>query len=288
MLGPAANPSDFSKAMPLNLDDVADHLIAAQDWVTELLLITASAPDFSFADGYAVLAIIEKRRRAQGWQPIGRKIGFTNRSIWPRYNVNAPVFATLWAHTVQFTNDGRATFDARRFVNPRIEPEVVFKLKAPVPASEDPLDLLSAVEWMAPGFEVVQSPFPEWKFKLPDCTAAFGLHGGLVVGTTMAITDADRAKIANLLPRATVTLSRDGKIVERGAGANVLGSPALALGYLAQAIVKQPQFPRLAAGEIVTTGTITDAWPVKNGEIWSSDYGELGLGGLTLHFAEAR
>lgn len=269
-----------------DLDKIASRLIAAQDAMTELAPITASAADFSFADGYATLAIIEKRRRAQGWQPVGRKIGFTNRTIWPRYNVNAPVFATLWKHTVQFTRDGRAMLDARRFVNPRIEPEVVFKLQAPVPVSKDPATLLSAVEWMAPGFEVVQSLFPDWKFKLPDCTAAFGLHGALIVGAPISIGDSNRAKIADLLPRAIVTLSRDANTIERATGANVLGSPALALGYLANAIAQWPQFAALGPGEIVTTGTITDAWPVKNGETWWSDYGELGLGALTLRFAE--
>ena len=268
-----------------NLDEIAGRLIAAQDSVSELAPITASSPDFNFGDGYAVLHIIEKRRCAEGWQPVGRKIGFTNRTIWPRYNVNAPIFATLWKHTLQLAMDGRATLDARRFVNPRIEPEVVFKLKGPVPASEDAVALLSGVEWMAPGFEIVQSPFPDWKFKLPDCTAAFGLHGALVVGPTVAITDGNRAKIADVLPRMTVTLSRDGNIVDRGLGADVLGSPALALAYLAQAIAKWPQFPPLAAGEIVTTGTITDAWPVENGERWKSDYGELGVAGLTCDFA---
>jgi 2-oxo-3-hexenedioate decarboxylase len=141
---------------------------------------------------------------------------------------------------------------------------------------------------MAPGFEIVQSHFPEWKFKLADCTAASALHGALVVGTPMAVTDANRRRVADVLPKFTATLSRGGAAVERGVGGNVLGSPALALGYLARLLVDLPQFPPLAAGEIVTTGTLTDAWPVQNGETWSSDYGELGLAGLTLGFAEAR
>ncbi len=270
--------------MAVDLAAVADLLIAAYDGVTTLAPITAAEPDFNLDAAYAVLDIIERRRRVQGWKPVGRKIGFTNRTIWPRYGVGAPLFASVWSHTVQFATGGQATLDARRFVNPRIEPEVVFKLKAPVAASEDPVALLDAVEWMAPGFEVVQSHFPEWAFKLPDCTAAFGLHGALVVGAGVAVTDANRAKIAALLPRATVTLSRNGTAVDRGVGANVLDSPALALGYLVRALAERPQFPPLGPGEIVSTGTITDAWPVKNGETWSSDYGELGLAGLTLSF----
>jgi 2-keto-4-pentenoate hydratase len=65
----------------------------------------------------------------------------------------------------------------------------------------------------------------------------------------------------------------------------VLDSPALALGHLARLVGEQPDAPRLSVGEFVTTGTITDAWPVQTGENWSSDYGSLGLTGLTLRFA---
>ena len=62
-----------------------------------------------------------------------------------------------------------------------------------------------------------------------------------------------------------MTLSRGDAVIDRGVGANVLDSPALALGHLARLLADQPQAPQLAAGEIVTTGTITDAWPVAAG-----------------------
>ena len=68
-------------------------------------------------------------------------------------------------------------------------------------------------------------------------------------------------------------------MIDRGVGANVLKSPALALAHLARVLTDLPQFPPLTEGEIVTTGTITDAWPVAPGETWSSDYGALGLEG---------
>jgi 2-oxo-3-hexenedioate decarboxylase len=130
----------------------------------------------------------------------------------------------------------------------------------------------------------VQSHFPDWKFTAPDCTAACGLHGALVVGKAVPVTDANRAALAAALPACDVTLSRGDQVVDRGVGANVLGSPALALVHLARVLQTLPQFPPLAAGEIVTTGTITDAWPVAAGETWSSDYGALPIEGLTLRF----
>ena len=175
--------------MGKNLTEIADRLIAAWDTATTLPPITAGAPDFSVADGYAVLADIEQKRRAEGWSAIGRKIGFTNRTIWPRYGVYQPMWAHVWSHTVHFAESGRASLDLRRFVQPRIEPEIVFKLTAPVPVTDDPIAILACVEWIAPGFEIVQSHFPDWKFKAPDCTAACGLHGALVVGKPLPITE---------------------------------------------------------------------------------------------------
>jgi 2-oxo-3-hexenedioate decarboxylase len=270
-----------------DLAKIADRLIAAYDGATMLPPITTSAPDFSVADGYAVLRDIETRRSGQGWCAVGRKIGFTNRTIWPRYGVYQPMWAHVWCHTVHFATNGQASLPLQPFVQPRIEPEVVFKLKAPMPPSDDASAVLLSIEWIAPGFEIVQSHFPDWKFAAADCTAAFGLHGALIVGAPVAVTDANRAALAAALPAFRLTLSRGDTVIDQGTGANVLGSPALALAHLARLLAEQPQAPELAAGEIVTTGTITDAWPVTTGETWSSDYGTLGLDGLTLRFGSA-
>jgi 2-oxo-3-hexenedioate decarboxylase len=267
-----------------DLKPIADALIAAYDTATTLPPITASAPDFSVADGYAVLHDIETRRRAQSWTAVGRKIGFTNRTIWPRYGVYQPMWAHVWTRTVHFARDGKATLPLNGLVQPRIEPEVVFKLKGSVPLADDAAAVLASVEWMAPGFEIVQSHFPDWKFAAADCTAAFGLHGALVIGAPLAVTDANRAALAAALPAFELTLSRDDIVIDRGVGANVLGSPALALAHLARLLADQPQSPKLAAGEIITTGTVTDAWPIAAGEVWSSDYGALGIKGLALSF----
>src|SRR5262245_55775260 len=268
--------------MGANLAAFADQLIAAFDAATTLPSITARAPDFSVADAYDVLAEIERRRRAQGWQTVGRKIGFTNRTIWPRYGVWQPIWAHIWANTVQLAPGGDASLALRGFVQPRVEPEVVFKLKAPVPVTDDPNAVLGCVEWIASGFEIVQSHFPDWKFSAADCTAACGLHGALVVGRPIPMTEDNRAALAALLPAFRLTLARGDTVMDSGIGANVLDGPQHALAHFARGLATQPQFPPLAPGEIITTGTITDAWPIAPGELWSSDYSVLGLPGLTL------
>src|SRR5262245_66425884 len=97
------------------------------------------------------------------------------------------MWAHVYAHTVHRALDGRAQLALTSFVQPRIEPEVVFGLRGPVPIEGDARAILDAVDWTAAGFEVVQSHFPDWKFRPPDCTAAFGLHGALVVGPATSL-----------------------------------------------------------------------------------------------------
>jgi len=265
--------------------EIADALIAAHDNVSFLTPITDARPEFDVEDAYAVLAEIETRRCREGWQPAGRKIGFTNRTLWARYGVYQPMWARIWTHTVNHAIEGSASLSIARFVQPRLEPEVVFKLRGPIPLTDDAREVLRCVEWIAAGFEIVQSHFADWKFKAPDCTAAFGLHGALIVGTPLPVTGANLDSIAAQLPRFGATIARDSVIVDRGIGENVLGSPAKALVHLARVLAGQSQAPALAANEIVTTGTLTDAWPITRGETWTSDYGALGLDGLELSVA---
>lgn len=265
-------------------DEIAERLLDAYDNATMIPPITAADAGFDLTAGYEVSRRIIDRRVQQGWTMVGRKIGFTNRTIWDRYGVNAPMWAPVWDRTLTTAPGGEATVGLSTFVQPRIEPEVVFKLRDRVPLSDDPDAILKAVEWMAPGFEIVQSHFPDWKFTLPDGAAAFGLHGALVVGAPVPVDTGNRTTVVDVLTRFDASLERDGEVVDRGVGANVLGSPALALGHLAAVVAAQPDQPPLGAGEIVTTGTLTDAWPVERGQRWQSDYGDLGLERLTVTF----
>ena len=270
---------------PAAIGAVADALLAAEAAGSQVAPITDWLPEFDVVSAYAVLHEIERRRAASGWRPAGRKIGFTNRTIWPRYNVFLPMWAHVWEETVTQAPDGRATVSLAQAAEPRIEPEVVFGLAGPVTTREDAREALAAVAWIAPGFEIVQSHFPGWRFKAPDCTAAFGLHRALVVGPRTPVTAANRERFADVLPRFELTLRQGERVVDRGVGANVLDSPALALVHLARVLATQPDAAPLRAGEFVTTGTVTDAWPVAAGQAWSSDYGELGIAGLELRFA---
>ena len=81
-----------------------------------------------------------------------------------------------------------------------------------------------------------------------------------------------------------MTLKKGETVIDRGIGSNVLDSPLLALAHLVEVLAAQTDFPQLAAGEIVSTGTMTDAAPVAPGETWYTEFAGDALAGMTLHF----
>jgi 2-oxo-3-hexenedioate decarboxylase len=176
---------------------------------------------------------------------------------------------------------GTASLSVAKMVAPRIEPEIAFRLSAPVPAGcDDPVQVLESVEWAARAFEVVDCHYDGWKFAGPDSVIDFAHHAALIVGEPIEVDGGD----VEALRDCRVTLLRDGELVDSGAGVNALGHPLLALAHLADVIASQPGAPPLAAGEVVTTGTLTAAMPVKAGETWRTETEGLGFAPLSLHF----
>jgi 2-keto-4-pentenoate hydratase len=237
---------------------------------------------FGISEAYAIAAALHRARLARGERLAGRKIGFTNRNLWPLYGVHEPVWGTVYDRTLLFAVDDRATVPLAGLVQPRIEPEVCFGLRA-TPRGSSAEALLEAIAWVAHSLEIVQCHHPGWKVKIADCAADNGLHGRLVVGAQVPVDEI--AGLTDMLPALEVELSHDGRVVDRGVGANVLGSPLASLGYLVDLLSGQPEAPPLAAGEVVTTGVLTDAHAVAPGQRWSTSLRGLPLRGLTVEFS---
>jgi len=267
----------------VDAETIADRLLEAADDRATLPLLSQTFNGFDVSRAYDVLFAITGRRQARGWTPVGWKIGFTNRTLWPRYDVWQPMWAPVWDRTLHRASDGHGVLDLAALVQPRIETEVVFCLGDDLPATDDARTVLEHTAWIAAGFEIVQCHFADWRFAAADCTAAFGLHGALVVGTPLVLDDAARDRLVDDLTRADVTLGRGDEIVDTGVSSVVLDSPACALAHLSRCLDEQGR-ARLRANDVVTTGTITDAWPVLPGERWTSDYGDLGIEGVSLRF----
>jgi 2-keto-4-pentenoate hydratase len=237
------------------------------------------------ASAYEHALTVRQLRIARGEQPRGFKIGFTNRGIWARYNVFAPVWGTVWDTTLSFC-DGRGEVSLDGMCQPRLEPEAVFGITRTPPARAGLDDLFACIDWVAPGFEVVQTHMPGWKFEAADTVADGGLHGRLLVGARVPVRTiaADAAGLEDQLARAKVFLHRGKQEVDSGAGAVVLDGPLHALQYFLQALRDCPGAPDLMPGDVVTTGTWTDAWPVAAGETWAGQF-DAPLGKLEVVFS---
>lgn len=239
-------------------------------------------PGLTAETGYAAARKLHAHRLAQGWKLVGRKIGFTNRTIWDRYGVHEPIWGTVYDRTAIFARNNQAIVPLAGLMQPRIEPEICVRMKARPPVTKDPQALLDCIEWIAHSIEVVQCHHADWKVTLADCTADNGLHGRLVVGTPVEVHRI--AGLAAALPFLKLSLKKGGEVKDQGVGSNVLGSPLLALAFFLEILSKQTESPPLEAGEIVSTGTLTDAHPVAPGERWSTDLHGFAARGLDITF----
>ena len=242
---------------------------------------------FDLKNAYSVADELSRWRCENGQKSIGRKIGFTNQAIWEDHGLNTPIWAHMYEDTVQFAKGNLARLSLTGMVLPRIEPEIVFKLKAaPIATGAEPAEILKQIEWVALGIEIVDSHFPDWKFGPADAVADFGVHAALIIGTPMIINEQETVNLSGQLETFHVALKKNHRVLAEGVGKNVLGNPATALGFLQNVLNNQPEAVPLTAGEVITTGTITSALAIAPGEHWSVDIKGIDLPSLEISFTK--
>jgi 2-keto-4-pentenoate hydratase len=256
-----------------------------------LPLLSAEEP-LSIPDAYQIGSRITAIRTAQGETQVGRKIGFAINKDWDRYGVTDTVAEPIWAPifdtTVRYAEDNHGIQSLHGALQPRIEPEIIFKLGTAPPPDATLDQVADCIEWMAHGFEIVSCPFANWEFTTADVIAAFGLHGTLIIGEPHVLSSATRRNLAMLLTSSSVSLScsTDQNAILRAAGFcnDILDSPLHALLQLHRLLQTQPTAQPLRAGEIISTGTWTDAYPIQAGQTWITAFSGIALQGLTVSF----
>jgi len=239
---------------------IADEISKAISQTQQIVPFSKRGIFLSLQDAYDVAGLVKE---SLGLPPeIGKKIGFTNRNIWDVYNVNEPIWGPITSKSVSFTETSFQKIDLSQFCEPRIEPEVVICLREKPRHTDEDLNI--CIDWIAPGFEIVDSIYPNWSFALPDTIASGGLHGCLVVGKKLIINNDVERDLADL----KVRLFKGASFEEEGTGANVLDGPVSAIRHLHKSLAGIKNQVLLSPGNIITTGTMTDAKPVLPGEKW--------------------
>lgn len=271
-----------------DVQSIANQLLDALDNATQITCLSDRINDFDLETAYEISDIITDLRSERGEEIIGIKIGFTNENLWDEYNVRAPIFAPIYTSTLLQT--GKPVY-LSNYVEPKIEPEIYFKI-ASIPNSEmTDLELLACCSHYGHGVEIVQSVFPKWIFTAPDTVAAFALHGAYLMGRSYEIPQDRhrREELVNDLQGFSLELRKKNDLVETGLASNILTSgPVNAIRHLAKLNEIGISRYKIAVGQVITTGTVTSAYKLGNGETWVTNFQGLDVEGMTVEFQAAQ
>jgi 2-oxo-3-hexenedioate decarboxylase len=257
-----------------DLKHLANELAGAYANRTLVTCPTTRDAAFDMSDAYAVEAELVRQRKASGRTITGLKVGYANKAMWRALKLDTLVWAHMYDDTVRYASGNQASLSISKMTAPKIEPEIVFKVKNPV-AGADAAAILAGVEWLALGFEIIDCVYPEWQFQPADFVAAYGLHAALIVGEPLPVMPQNVPQIADQLAKFKLGLHRNGELVEEGAGRNSLRSPALCLGELARVTTLEP-------GSLVSSGTLTTPTLIGPSEQWKASLDGLDLQPLVL------
>ncbi len=261
--------------MPLSetiIADLAVRLDVAERSRTQIGQFSLEHPEMTLDDGYAVSRAWVRQKLAAGRKVIGHKIGLTSRAMQRSSNVTEPDFGTLLDDML--FPDGQ-DIPVARFIEPRIEVELAFILKAPLSGPNCTIyDVLNATDYVTPALEIIDARIERIDRasgvtrKVYDTISDNAANAGIVVGGRPVKPDAVDLRWVSAL------LYRNGVIEESGVAAAVLNHPANGVAWLANRLSLHGE--TLEPGQIVLGGSFTAPVFARAGDSFHADYGNLG------------
>nr|WP_296064507.1 fumarylacetoacetate hydrolase family protein [uncultured Actinoplanes sp.] len=228
--------------------------------------LTGRAPGLTLEDAYAIQTRVIDRRVEAGARMIGRKIGLTSAPMQQMLGVDEPDFGVLLDDMVVEDGD---PIPLDSLLQPRVEAELAFVMDRDLAGpGVTTATALTAIAGVLPAIEVVDSRVADWRIKLVDTVADNASSGLLVVGGRMRpVTDLDLRLVG-------VVVSRNGELLDTGAGAAALGNPARCVAWLANKLGSLGS--GLRAGDVVLPGAVHRMVPVRPGDAFRAEFSRLG------------
>jgi 2-keto-4-pentenoate hydratase len=253
-------------------NSLADALASAERDRTPMPPLTDAHPDLTVDDAYAIQSLNIERRMAEGRLVLGRKVGLTSAAMQRLLGVDEPDFGVLLDD--MFVEDGDE-IPMEQLLQPRAEAEVAFVMAEDLTGpGVTTSHALAAIEGALPALEIVDSRVTDWNIKLVDTIADNASSGRVVIGGRLTpVTELDLRLVG-------VVVSRNGRVIETGAGAAALGNPARCVAWLAN---KLATFGAgLRAGDVVMPGAVHRMVPVEPGDVFRAEFDHLGA--VTVRF----
>jgi 2-keto-4-pentenoate hydratase len=236
--------------------------------------LTATFANIDAEDAYAIQLIQAKRWIDEGRKVVGHKVGLTSVQVQKQLGVNQPDFGHLFDDMFHLSGE---EIPVGTYLQPKVEPEIAFVLKKDLIGPGVTIaDAIGAIDYVIASLEIVASRIADWKITLADTIADNASSGGVVLGTRPI-----KIETADLRTLGAVVY-KNGKIVQTGAGAAVLGSPVSSLVWLANTLGRLGT--PLLAGSVVLPGAITPMVTAEPGDVITADF-KL-LGSVTATFAK--
>ena len=235
-------------------------------------LLSLKHPTAVMGDAYAIQAAWVKSKLAAGRKIIGWKIGLTSKAMQSALNITTPDSGVLFDDML--FADG-ALIPQDRFIQPRVEAEIAFVMKAPLKGPHvTSNDVIAATDYVAPSLEILDTrvlrvdPITKKARTIVDTISDNAANAGIVLGT-------QKWKPHEFdLRWVGAIVSKNCEVEETGLGAGVQNDPALGIAWLANRLAQYGDM--ISAGQIVLSGSFIRPVETSLGSLIEADFGKFG------------
>lgn len=245
-------------------------LFDAERTGTQIGLLSVAHPDITMDDAYAIQGEVVAAKVAAGDPVIGWKIGLTSRAMQMALNIDIPDSGVL-TRSMLFENG--ASVPAGRFIQPRIEAEIAFRMKEDIGGADVTRDqVLAATDYVSPALEILDTrvlradPVTGQARKVFDTIADNAANAGIVVGDDLH--DPENLRWVGAI------VSRNATVEETGLGAGVLNDPVESVVWLARRMALYGN--TIKAGQVILSGSFIRPIECPPGTDIHADFGSFG------------
>jgi 2-oxo-3-hexenedioate decarboxylase len=214
------------------------------------LVSLAQTVDMGAADAYRIQDALLERRLSRGERLTGLKLGFTSEEKMRQMGV-ADVIVGRLTDEMRVDSGGQLRLD--RFIHPKAEPEVAYRLSHDVDLDAPQINIEQCIDAVAPAIEIIDSRYRDFRFTYTDVIADNTSAAAYVIGKWQEV-----RSVAGLAVRIEV-----GDQSTAGSTSAILGDPIRALHRLLD-MCRRTRMP-MRAGHVVLAGAATAAIPLTAG-----------------------
>ena len=252
--------------MTVSATDIAAILIAGERDRREVPQISQTYGDADIATAYAAQKEFVQSKLDAGDVLVGYKLGLTSRNKQRAMGVDSPLYGRVTSSMLSTYGDP-IPFD--RFIHPRVESEIAFRLGADIQAPATVTSVLAATELVYGAVDVLDSRYEGFKFTLSDVVADNASAGAFYLGPIARRPEDLELHLIGCVVRV------DGEVVMTAAGAAVMGHPAASVAWLANQLAAEGE--TLKAGQLIFSGGVTAPVPVVPGGSVTFEFDGLGV-----------